>query len=62
MAKKQTFGDKMAKHGKDQKTYVKIVKSKKSDQSGGVRFNEEVVGIPSGENVENFVKKFLSDK
>ena len=61
MAKKQTFGDKTKKAGEKAKSFFKIVRAKKNNETEGIRFNEEMVGVPAGENAENFIKKYLDD-
>ena len=55
MAKKQAFGDKTKKSSAKGKTYLKIVRTSKSSDSGGIRFNAEMVGVPPEENVDNFI-------
>ena len=44
MAKKQTFGDKTKKQSDKTKTYLKIVRTNKAKATGGIRFNEEMIG------------------
>ena len=61
MAKKQTFGDKTKKAGEKAKSFFKVVRTKKNNDTDGIRFNEEMVGVPPGENADNFIKKFLDD-
>lgn len=60
MAKKQTFGDKVGKHNKNSKTNIKFVKSTLTEK-GNIRFSEEIVGIPEGENVENYLKNLITE-
>ena len=43
MAKKQTFGDKTKKAGDKAKSFFKIVRAKKNNETEGIRFNEEMV-------------------
>lgn len=59
MAKKQSFSDKVGKQGKHGKTTVKLIKTYKGDDKDNVRFNEELVGIPEGENVEKYLKAYI---
>ena len=59
MAKKQTFGDKTKKNSEKSKTFFKVVRTTKNKDTKGIRFNEEMVGVPSGENADNFIKLFL---
>ncbi len=62
MAKKQTFGDKVkGQDSKSQKTYIKIVKMMNSDKTAGVRFSEEIIGVSPDENIDNYVKKYLTE-
>jgi len=59
MAKKQTFGDKVGKQGKQEKTTIKLIKTFKGEGKDNVRFNEEMIGIPDGENIENYLKSYI---
>tara|TARA_B100000700_G_C14371752_1_gene546283 strand:+ start:274 stop:471 length:198 start_codon:yes stop_codon:yes gene_type:complete len=61
MAKKQTFGDKTKKAGDKAKSFFKVVRTKKNKDTEGIRFNEEMLGIPPEENADNFIKKYLDD-
>ena len=61
MAKKQTFGDKV--DGKDvAQTFIKLIRSNRSDKTGALRFNEEMIQIPDGENANAIVKELLTNK
>ena len=61
MAKKQTFGDKVG--GKnDAKTFIKLIRSGRSNQTGALRFNEEMVLVPNGKNADAVVKDLLANK
>ena len=54
MAKKQSFGDKVGK--KDEiKNYIKLIRSNRSEKTGALRFNEEMVQIPDGKNTDAIV-------
>ena len=61
MAKKQTFGDKTKKSSEKSKTFFKVVRTIKNKDTAGIRFNEEMLGVPPGENADNFLKKFLDE-
>tara|TARA_B100000029_G_C16991366_1_gene747621 strand:+ start:331 stop:516 length:186 start_codon:yes stop_codon:yes gene_type:complete len=61
MAKKQTFGDKTSKDGSSSKTMIKLIRSNISKETNGVRFSESIIGIPSSESVESFIKKITSN-
>ncbi len=61
MAKKQGFGDKVKKSSAEGRTYLKIVRTNRSKTTNGIRFNEEMVGVPPGDNVDNFIKKYLEN-
>jgi hypothetical protein len=61
MAKKQSFGDKTKKAGEKAKVFFKVVRTKKNKDTEGIRFNEEMLGVPPGENADNFIKSFLDD-
>ena len=61
MAKKQSFGDKAGK--KDEiKNYIKLIRSSRSEKTGALRFNEEMIQIPDGKNTDAVVKDLLADK
>ena len=61
MAKKQSFGDKVGK--KDEiKNYIKLIRSSRSEKTGALRFNEEMIKISDGKNADAVVKELLSDK
>mgnify|MGYP001173195016 CR=1 FL=1 len=61
MAKKQTFGDKTSKDSTASKTMIKLIKSTVSKETNGVRFSESIVGVPSSESVESYIKKIISN-
>jgi hypothetical protein len=61
MAKKQSFGDKVGK--KDEiKNHIKLIRSSRSEKTGALRFNEEMIKISDGKNADAVVKELLSDK
>ena len=61
MAKKQSFGDKVGR--KDEiKNYIKLIRSIRSEKTGALRFNEEMIQIPDGKNADAVVKELLSNK
>ena len=61
MAKKQSFGDKVGK--KDEiKNYIKLIRSSRSEKTGALRFNEEMIKISDGKNADAVVKELLADK
>ena len=60
MAKKQSFVDKVGKQNRNAKTNIKFVKSSLTSK-GNIRFSDEIVGIPEGENVENYLKNLIAD-
>ena len=62
MAKRQTFGDKVAKaqKGGPQFIHVKVVRAAKNRQNCGVRFVDEIVRVPIDENVEKFVTEHVT--
>ena len=61
MAKKQSFGDKVGK--KDELTnHIKLIRSSRSEKTGALRFNEEMIQIPDGKNTDAVVKELLADK
>jgi hypothetical protein len=57
MAKGTSFSEK-AKGKKDKsQTFVKYVKSSKSDKTGHWRFNEQMIGLNSDENLDSALKR-----
>ena len=61
MAKKQTFSDKIG--GKvAAKSYIKLIHSNRSEKTGSLRFNEEMIQIPDGKNADAVVKELLANK
>ena len=61
MAKKQSFGDKVGKKDEN-KNHIKLIRSSRSEKTGALRFNEEMIKISDGKNVDAVVKELLSDK
>ena len=58
MAKKQSFAEKAAKKKKkDLSTYVKYIKSVKSEKTGHWRFNEQMIQVKEGENLDGALKR-----
>ena len=58
MAKQQSFAEKAAKKKKkDLSTYVKYIKSVKSDKTGYWRFNEQMIEVKEGENLDGALKR-----
>ena len=57
MAKGTSFADKSNKKKKINQTFVKYVKSIKSEKTGHWRFNEQMVGLKSGENLDGAIKR-----
>ena len=44
------------------KNYIKLIRSSRSDKTGSLRFNEEMVQIADGKNIDTFVKEILANK
>ena len=58
MAKQQSFAEKAAKKKKkDLSTYVKYIKSVKSEKTGSWRFNEQMIEVKTGENLDGALKR-----
>jgi len=62
MAKKQTFGDKLNKSSKENRTSIKLIRSAKSEKTGAIRFSEDMLHVPEGQTVENYIKEFIQSK
>ena len=56
MAKKQSFGDKTSKQGKNKSTYIKLIRSIKTNKDS-VLFKKEMVEIPDGKTPESYIKE-----
>ena len=61
MAKKQSFSDKTG-HKTAVNNHIKLIRSGRSDKTGALRFNEEMVHIPDGKSVASVVKELLAKK
>ena len=58
MAKQQSFAEKAAKKKKKNlSTYVKYIKSVKSEKTGYWRFNEQMIQVKEGENLDGALKR-----
>ncbi len=63
MAKKQSFSDKSGrKTGVEIKNHIKLIRSGRSDKTGALRFNEEMIKIPDGKSADDVVKGLLAKK
>ena len=56
MAKKQTFGDKTSKQGKKKSTFIKLVRTVKTNKDT-VLFKKEMVEVPDGKTPEAYIKE-----
>ena len=61
MAKKQSFSDKTGRKT-EVKNHIKLIRSGRSDKTGALRFNEEMVQIPDSKSADVVVKEILSKK
>ena len=59
MAKKQSFSDKTGRKT-EVKNHIKLIRSGRSDKTGALRFNEEIVHIPDGKSAAGVVKELLA--
>ena len=63
MAKKQTFGDKLSKNSDhSKKNTIKLIRSYISEETGSVRFSEDLLAVPDGQTPENIIKEFIKLK
>ena len=63
MAKKQSFSDKTGRKNEvNIKNHIKLIRSVRSDKTGALRFNEEMVQIPDGKSADGVVKELLDKK
>ena len=61
MAKKQSFSDKTGRKTEDNiKNHIKLIRSGRSDKTGALRFNEEMVHIPDDKSAAVVVKELLA--
>ena len=58
MAKKQkSFADKASGNQNNDSVFVKYVKSTQSEETGGWRFNEQIVQMQKGEQLDTALKR-----
>ena len=62
MAKKQSFSDKTGRNTDSKINHIKLIRSGRSDKTGALRFNEEMVQIPDGKSADGVVKELLAKK
>ena len=63
MAKKQSFSDKTGRKTEVKiMNHIKLIRSGRSDKTGALRFNEEMVQIPDGISADGVVKELLDKK
>ncbi|MBC8256884.1 MAG: DUF4295 family protein [Candidatus Marinimicrobia bacterium] len=62
MAKKQSFGEKVGHAKKSSKNHIMLIRSGRSNKTGALRFNEEIVQVPDGKNADGVVKELLANK
>ena len=63
MAKKQSFSDKTGRNTDSKiKNHIKLIRSGRSDKTGALRFNEEMIQIPDGKSADGVVKELLAKK
>ena len=60
MSKSQTFRNKVGKKKETGKNHIKLIRTSRAARSGGLRFYEEMVRVPDGENADSLVKELLS--
>ena len=61
MAKSQTFGDKVG-NKKSANSQIKLIWSGRSNKTGALRFNEEMIQVPEGKSADSVVKEILAKK
>ena len=61
MAKKQSFSDKI-EHKTAKNNHIKLIRSGRSNKTGALRFNEEMVQIPDDKSADGVVKELLAKK
>ncbi|HIM27318.1 MAG TPA: DUF4295 domain-containing protein, partial [Candidatus Marinimicrobia bacterium] len=58
MAKQLSFAEKVAKKKKKNlSTYIKYIKSVQSEKTGYWRFNEQMIQVKEGENLDGALKR-----
>ena len=62
MAKNKTFSDKLSKSGKSKKTSIKLIRTFISDKTGSVRFSEDMINVPEGKTIEDYIKEYIQSK
>jgi len=61
MAKETSFAAKAKEKKKSTQSFVKYVKSVMSKKTGHWRFNEQMIGIDEGENLDGALKRIEDD-
>ena len=61
MPKKQSFSDKI-EHKNAVLNHIKLIRSGRSEKTGALRFNDEMIQIPEGKNTDAIVKELLANK
>ena len=59
MAKKQTFSDKTANQSNKKGTFIKLVRTIKTNK-GTLSFKKEMLEIPDGKSPESYIKEKYS--
>ena len=59
MAKKQSFEDKTSKQENKKSTFIKLIRTIKTNKNS-VLFRKEMVEIPDGKSPESYIKEKLS--
>ena len=59
MAKKQSFSDKTGRKA-EVKIHIKLIRSGRSNKTGALRFNEEMIRIPDDKSADGVVKELLA--
>ena len=63
MAKKLSFSDKIGRKTEVKiKNHIKLIRSGRSDKTGALRFNEEMIRIPDDKSADGVVKELLAKK
>ena len=62
MAKKQSFEDKAKKNKGIGKNHIKLIRTSRAAKSGALRFYEQIVCVPDGQNADSVVKELLANK
>lgn len=58
----KSFTDKLSKKGESQKKRIRIIRAVKDQETGGVRFLDNMADLPADGNIDDQLKKLSAEK